>query len=188
VKWLRYGFALLAIVAIVAQLRETARLGHSLVNFFSFFTIESNVIAVAALLVATRFPLLRGAATCYMTITGIVYISLLSGVDVDLTFPWVNVIVHYLMPAVVVLDWFLFPGEVRTPMATTMALWTAYPIAYLGYTFIRGAITGWYPYPFLNPSTGPGALAITVGGILVLGLALQYAIIVRAKLAYRTSV
>ena len=187
-RWLRYAFAAATIAAIVAQLSAQVQLGHSVTNFFSFFTIESNIIGVAALLAAPRFPLLRGAATCYMMITGIVYVFLLAGVDVDITIGWVNTVLHYVMPLVLLLDWFLFPSEIRPSMATTMALWLIYPFAYLGYTFVRGAITGWFPYPFLNPSSGPVTLAITVGGIIVLGLALQYAIIVRAKLAYRTAV
>ena len=184
----RYSFAALAAAAIVAQFLEIMRLGHSILNFFSFFTIESNVIAIVALVSAPRLPMLRGAATCYMMITGIVYMFLLAGVDVDITLPWVNAVLHYVMPFVMLFDWFVFPGEVNTTLASTIVRWTLYPMSYLVYTFARGAVTGWYPYPFFNPRAGLGAVALTVGGILILGIALQYAIFIRARLVYRTSV
>ena len=57
------------------------------VNYFSYFTIDSNLIAAAVLLVeaggspATRTPgwvLVRGAAVVYMSVTGIVFTLLLS--------------------------------------------------------------------------------------------------------------
>ena len=49
-------------------------------------------------------------------------------------------------------------------------LWLAFPAVYLGYTIIRGALTGWYPYPFLDPSQtdGYGGVAIWCGAILVI--------------------
>ena len=57
--------------------------GTSAWNYFSYFTIESNVIAFVTLAVAGWYAwtgasprwleLLRGAATVYMTITGMVY-------------------------------------------------------------------------------------------------------------------
>jgi hypothetical protein len=29
--------------------------------------------------------------------------------------------------------------------------WLAFPVLWLVYTLIRGAVTDWYPYPFLDP-------------------------------------
>jgi hypothetical protein len=50
---LRVGFAALAVVAILVQMLDLAGKGVlNPVNFFSYFTIQSNLIAVAALLVA----------------------------------------------------------------------------------------------------------------------------------------
>ena len=61
-------------------------------NFFSFFTIESNILTAIVLGVgALRDPrghgwqLFRGAVTLYMTITGIVYNLLLTNTGVGLT-------------------------------------------------------------------------------------------------------
>ena len=61
-------------------------------NFFSFFTIESNILTAVVLGVgALRDPLghgwqlFRGAVTLYMTIIGIVYNLLLTDTGVGLT-------------------------------------------------------------------------------------------------------
>jgi hypothetical protein len=34
-------------------------------------------------------------------------------------------------------------------------------------TLVRGAITGWYPYPFLEPAAGLATNALYIGGISV---------------------
>ena len=47
----------------------------------------------------------------------------------------------------------------------------AWPLAWVAYTFVRGAVTGWYPYPFLDVSeVGYGPALLAVGGVLVLGV------------------
>ena len=51
-----------------------------------------------------------------------------------------------------------------------------YPLAWTVLTLIRGALDGWYPYPFLDPANGGyGALVTTtvgiVGGFFVIALA-----------------
>jgi hypothetical protein len=43
-----------------------------------------------------------------------------------------------------------------------------YPLAWTVLTLIRGALDGWYPYPFLDPANGGyGALVTTTVGIVV---------------------
>ena len=73
----RLGFAGLAVFAITVQLVDLAAKGTlNPVNFFSYFTIQSNLIAVAALVLpavatlaarggqARRFDMLRGPPSC----------------------------------------------------------------------------------------------------------------------------
>ena len=146
----------------------------NLINFFSFFTIQSNVLAAIILLVVgigtllqkkstVPFALLRGAATLYMTMTGIIYILLLSGNEVALqtTIPWVNGILHYAAPIVILLDWLLFPPSFKLSFSKTV-FWLIFPATYLAYSLVRGIFTNWYPYPFLNPLTdGWGSVVIT---------------------------
>ena len=48
---------------------------------------------------------LRGAATLYMAITGMIFSLLLSGADVQTPIPWVNSTLHYVFPLFIVIDW-----------------------------------------------------------------------------------
>jgi hypothetical protein len=173
---LRIGVGLLIAVAITLQLIASIQQGRNIANFFSFFTIQSNILAAIALLTVgigallkkkatAQFALIRGAATLYMTITGIVFALLLSGLEQQLqvTLPWVNIVLHYITPAVMILDWLVFPPSFRFSFKQTV-YWLAFPAFYLFYSLIRGAIVHWYPYPFLDPiQTGwPTVLVMSI--------------------------
>jgi hypothetical protein len=130
-------------------------------NFFSFFTIQSNLLAAAVFLAGAVLLLRgkrkgvpdmwRGAATLYMVITGVIFMLLLSGLDsIPLTaMPWDNTVLHYIMPIAVLADWIMDPPKRKIAFRKAVP-WLAFPIAYLVYTLIRGHYTEWYPYPFLN--------------------------------------
>ena len=156
----RVAFASLAVVAMTYQFAATADSAFQKANFFSFFTIQSNVLGVAALFAlvlvprARRSSLFDGARTAavlYMAITGVVFALLLSGLQEELqtTIPWVDFVVHKLMPIVLVADWLLDPPRHRLPRWTVLA-WLSYPLAWLGYTLARGEAVSWYPYPFVD--------------------------------------
>ena len=46
----------------------------------------------------------------------------------------------------------LFGPRPRVSRATAVAAF-AWPLAWIGYTFAHGAVSGWYPYPFLDAAT-----------------------------------
>ena len=95
---------------------------------------------------------LRGAATLYMGITGMIFSLLLSGADVQTPIPWVNSTLHYVFPLFIVIDW-LVDRSVRPLSFRQGLIFLAYPVAYGVYSLIRGPIVDWYPYPFLDPRT-----------------------------------
>lgn len=178
--------AIAVLVAIAYQVgKGLEHKGFSTTDYFSYFTELSNLFAAAIFLygavhlAGTRsrtVELLRGAAVMYMLTTGIVYAVLLSGQDV--TYPWVNTIVHRVMPIAVALDWAIDPPQARLQLRQTI-LWMSFPLVYIAYTLTRGAIINWYPYFFVNPNRHGGYLlvagscvAITVGMVaLILGIA-----------------
>jgi hypothetical protein len=173
----RLFFGILAAVAIIVQLAYGIQHGASIDNFFSFFTIESNILAVFVLLLSNtfqgkRWELVRGAATLYMTTTGLIYVFLLSGLEQSLqtTIPWVNAVLHYVTPVIMFLDWFIDKPKNYISFKTGL-YWVAFPLAYLAYSLVRGAITNWYPYPFLNPSQhgylGVAATSLIITPIMV---------------------
>jgi hypothetical protein len=175
----RLAFGVLTIVAVAVQYahRQNPTAFYT-TNFFSFFTNESNLFAAALLSYGAyrglrpgsqpsppAYDLLRGAAVIYMTITGIVFVLLLSGSNESV--PWANAVVHYLMPIVIVLDWLIVPPRSRITWGRALR-WLIFPVIYFGYTLIRGAIVGWYPYPFLNvASKGYGQVLADGIGILI---------------------
>jgi len=162
----------LVLLAIVVALQSTRDAGtFNPTRFFAYFTIQSNLIGVVALAwaIATRdrrrsrgLELLRGAAVVYLTVTFFVVIVLLSDVDVSLELAWVDFVLHKLFPIVVVADWLIDPPVVRLGVRDAL-IWLVYPIVWAVLTVVRGAVDGWYPYPFLDPANGGyGKVTITV--------------------------
>lgn len=173
--------AVLIVAAMIVQLANQisvwthlgiARLENLPINFFSYFTIDSNVGAVAvfaigAVLLLRRmddppwFGILRACVTSYMTVTGIVYNALLRGIEIPVNqvVPWTNEVLHVVGPLLVVADWLLAPGRLRLEWRT---LWwvVSFPIVWAVYTMVRGPFAfndvaqrrTWYPYPFLDPA------------------------------------
>ncbi len=87
---------------------------------------------------------------------------------------------HYLMPVVVVAEWLFQPPKAMLSFQQSL-YWLVYPLVYLVYSLIRGPISGFYAYPFLNPAKigGYGIVALYCVGIfvlfLVIGAVLRYA-------------
>jgi hypothetical protein len=177
---------MLAALDAAAMLVIVVSPGVNLVNFFSYFTIQSNVIAVVVLaggaLVdprGARWAYLRGAATLYITITGLVYNTLLINVSVGVASPWINDVVHRLVPALMLLDWIIFSPWARTHVAAAL-VWLAYPLAYVAYTLLRGPLVDWYPYPFLDPRLGGGYGRVAIYGVVLTLVFALLAVVINA--------
>ena len=193
----RLAFAAFDIAAVVQAIGDST---GSLVNFFSYFTIESNLMAIVVLLVggvadprSPRWAWIRGAVTFYMVVTGIVYAALLANAEVGLTAEWVNSAMHQVIPAVLLLDWLCFPPWPSRAAAGKVPLsalaWLVFPLLYLAYSLSRGAAVDWYPYPFLDPRHPGGygrvALFCVVLAVLMALLALGVAAAGRWRAARR---
>ncbi|WP_395243266.1 Pr6Pr family membrane protein [Agromyces sp. MMS24-K17] len=170
-----------------------ADLGTLNVNFFSYFTIESNLLAAVVLLVGAGFAvwgrlpdpawfaIVRACATTYMAITGLVYNLLLRGLPVtgggDAQ-PWTNEVMHVIAPAFLVIDWLIAPGRRRLEWSRVWIV-LAFPIAWVTYTLVRGPLVydqvreveTWYPYPFLNPARQDDGYLGVAFWVLVIALA-----------------
>ena len=193
VRVLRVAAAGYGIAALATALDQ--RTGP-LSNFFSYFTIESNVLAAVVLLVgglvaprSTGWAYFRGAVTLYMTITGIVYATLLSDIPVGLTSAWINTALHRVLPLLLLADWVLFPPWPRVSYKAALG-WLAFPLAYLAYSLIRGPFADFYPYPFLDPRPHGYDHVVVYAVVLAVGmaaLALIVAWIATARLAAQAS-
>ncbi len=148
-----------------------------IVRFFTYFTIESNILVfLAAVALAAgaahgvRFVLLHLDALLGITVTGIIFAAILApdGADVGTA----SVLLHYIAPPLAVLAWLLLgPWGARSRGLIAPAL--VWPIGYLAWVLIWGAITDWYPYDFIDVGEhGYGGVLLNAFLVLVLGVVL----------------
>jgi hypothetical protein len=176
----RLFFAALSLAAVGTQFVLHVTAGYSIVNFFSYFTNLSNIIisvvfiiSAARLirdrsLVSSQDVAIRGGAVVYIVFVGLVFNTLLRDVDLGGLLPWVNVVCHFILPIAGLVDWLAWPPRRRIPLATAF-WWLVFPAVYVFYSLIRGAVMGFYPYPFFNPAAvgGYGGVALYCAGMLV---------------------
>ena len=180
----RILFALLGFSAVVTEIAVLNERGRFIpANFFSYFTVESNLFAVIILMLSAiavsnhrkndQVALLRGSSTLNMIIVGIIFSLLLAGLDGDLTaVPWDNTVLHYIMPVFIAFDWCIDPPKVHIAFRRAL-IWMVLPIAYVMYSLIRGHFISWYPYPFLSPAEhGYFAVAIVCVAVALVGIGL----------------
>src|SRR5699024_10863143 len=152
----------------------------------SYFTNQSNaffvVLVLAAPLVAARRPPwwdhARGAVAFYLAMTGIIYALLVAPLDELLRWGigWTGIVLHRLAPLAALADWVLSPRR-RAASPRRILWWQLYPVVFLACTWVRGGVTGWYPYAFLDPtaSSWPQVL-LTTAVVLVAFLAVATAV------------
>lgn len=182
-------FCLLGFSAIVTEIATIVeRGGFKPVNFFSYFTIEVNILVVVMFLLSAlaiaahkesrRLDALRGMSTTFILVVGIGFAILLAGLEgaVLTAVPWDNLVLHYIIPVAVLVDYLVDPPRTRLQLRQCLN-WLVFPIAYVAYSLSRGALTGWYPYPFLDPDhNGYRAVAITILGLFALSVSLIWVI------------
>ncbi|MBF6672050.1 Pr6Pr family membrane protein [Glutamicibacter sp. FBE19] len=175
----RILWALVTLAAIVATYSDTASRGPvQPMNFFGYFTIQSNALLVAVWIVAgtaglvkaervTRWVVgLRALVCVCMAVVGLIYLTLLAplGAAGGVPLPWANWVMHILGPLVILGDWLLSKDRVVLPY-TAVFLILIYPMLWTGVVLVRGATDGWVPYPFLNPEQGYGVISLYVVAI-----------------------
>ena len=147
--------------------------------YLGYYTILTNLL-VAGIFTAASFdtrsslarflqrPGVQTAAAMSIVIVSAVYNLMLR----QLWTPsgWVlvaDVIVHDLMPPLFVLYWWLAVSKASLRWSQVIA-WQSYPAGYFTYVLLRGAVNGWYPYPFLDvKSLGYVQVVIDALGVLV---------------------
>ena len=151
------------------------------IDSLSYFTNLSNVLVAVVLTMLARNPDRRGGvwsavrmdSLVMISITGLIYAIVLApdaqveGLDII-----VNSIKHYIVPVMTVLLWLLLgPRRQLTFISVFTAL--AIPIAWAGYTLIRGEFIAAYPYGFLNVvAYGLPAVLVNIAGVAALGVVL----------------
>jgi hypothetical protein len=132
-----------------------------LVTFFRYFTILTNLLVALILTRSAWRPSARRGAflsravvqsgtAVYTALVGIVYALLLHQIwNPQGLQKLADVLLHDLLPILYAAYWLIFVS--KKSMHWTRALWwLLYPAGYFAYTLLRGAASGWYPYPFLD--------------------------------------
>jgi hypothetical protein len=181
---LRVAGAALGWFAVLAQYwLSTTELGlvPGTINYFSFFTILSNIlVALALTFPGSRIfsrPGVRTAIAVYIFVVGTIFFFLLRQIYHPVGLGWyVNILLHYTMPPLYILDWALFVPKKNLSYKSIPA-WLIYPVAYCAWLLAHGAASGFYPYPFLNaaelgyPRTALNILGL---GVFIAGLSAAF--------------
>lgn len=172
---------------LMAYDETLATLPGKTVEFFSYFTILSNLLAAAALsapLIAPASRLARwseeagprAAIATYLAITAVVYHTMLAHTwdphGLRLVATTLN---HTVTPAAFLIDLALRGGE--GPSRWIAALKSmAFPALFGAWTLAHGAVSGFYPYPFMDVAKrGYPAVLVT---IVEMGLAFALACLI----------
>ncbi|WP_315835800.1 Pr6Pr family membrane protein [Bradyrhizobium prioriisuperbiae] len=149
-----------------------------LVRYVSFFAVQVNFLA-ALVLTAFAFkagrdewlvhPFVRSAIAVYAAAVLAIYLPALpallalSGVQF-----WADLLLRYLMPSGYLLFWLFLVRKAGLRWYDPL-LWLIYPLFYLAFVVIRGKMSGFYPYPFIDVGAlGYSRALLNAGGIMVI--------------------
>lgn len=173
IGWSALALQLAVSVGLTREAGQSVVIG--LWRFVGYFTILTNVRVALAF---TR--LARGGAVpsapftgvvLAIGVVGVVYETVLSGVVPAMTPVWwiADRVLHYVMPIVTVAWWLAFTPKAGLEYRHAVR-WMRYPLGYLVYALLRGAIDGWYPYFFVDASRLGYARALTNAAALTLAM------------------
>ena len=130
-------------------------------HYFTYFTIQNNLIvaiAFTSLLFSPSSALgrffskqqTRAAVTVYILVVGVIYNTILR-------FLWaptgmqqlVDELLHTVVPLLAFLYWLVFAPKSVLNWKHVFT-WLIYPLVYVICVLLRGAQSGFYPYPFIN--------------------------------------
>lgn len=165
-RWLAAAIVILGWFALIAQfylilLNRTAPVAETIVRYFSFFTILTN------LLVALCFSFLLlnpkstagtffsrnstlAAVTVYILVVGLVY-------NLILRFLWqprglqlvVDELLHTVIPLLCIIFWWN-NQRAKKLQWKNIFVFLIYPLLYILFVLVRGISSGFYPYPFID--------------------------------------
>lgn len=188
------GSVLLLQLGIILA-RDNVTVLIRMVRLLSYFTVQSNVIVTVVALTLFLRPdrdgpvwrIFRLASLTCITVTGLVYVTVLRGLyDLTTVERVADTGLHYVTPLLVILGWLLFGPRPRIGVPT-IAVTLLYPVLWLGYTLVRGWLTDEYPYPFIDVNTEgyavvalncllvPAAFVVVSAGYLLLDTRLRSA-------------
>jgi hypothetical protein len=135
--------------------------GGAIVQLLSYFTIQNNALIAIALTVLLIWPASKwgrffsnpsvlGAMCVYITIVCLVYQLILRKEHTQYGwFKFCDEVFHSISPVLFILFWLLFIPKAKLAWAKAFN-WLLYPLLYCFYVLVRGAISNYYPYSFID--------------------------------------
>lgn len=170
---IRFGTAFAMLASIIWQI--TSRLVNNVFRpdeYFSYFTIQTSLIAIVTLSVSGWFSwtgrketrllnIVRLSTVTFTVVVTLVYNLLLRGLaddpkDGGYVWPVLpNEILHVWAAIFMLIDWMLSSRRINLRVSTIF--WVlVFPLAWLIYSVIRGLAVNWWPYWFINPNEPAG--------------------------------
>ena len=195
-KWISFIIVILGWFALIAQfyliiLNRTVSVVETVIRYFSFFTILTNLLVALCFTFLMLNPKSKPgiffsritsltAITVYILVVGMVY-------NLILRFLWapkglqliVDELLHTVIPLLCVIFWWIYVRSKALKWKDAYP-WLIYPLVYIFIILIRGAASGYYPYPFIDVNTigytkvfvNSGILAVCFLGISLLFIAI----------------
>ena len=174
--WL--GLAIQQYLIFYSRWSSGASLLGGLVNFFSFFTVLTNTLAVVVLSyalvkrdsAAKRFflaPKISSGIAVSIAVVGLAYSLLLRHLWQPEGFQFIaDELLHDVMPVLFLIYWWRCVPK-GTLRLKHIGAWVVYPLVYFAYVLLRGHLLGQYQYPFIDvDSLGYPQVFVNAGGIL----------------------
>jgi hypothetical protein len=132
--------------------------------YLAFFTVLTNLIVAVVLTMPLLSPQSRFGRFCerHETVAGVAVNIALVGITYNLLLRNVwdpqgwqlvaDILLHQVVPIVFVVYAWLLARE-RVPSYSSRVRWAIWPVLYFVYALVRGAMTGFYPYPFMDVGT-----------------------------------
>ena len=187
----------LALAALRAQFDALAEpvasqpLDQKLWFMAGFFTILTNLIVAAHLFAVARNWQISASRAANLLVqilmVALTYHLRLAGLWQPQGLAlWADQGLHSAVPLAYLAWWLAFAPKNVTRQ--DLPYWLIYPTTYCAYAIIRGSMTGFWPYPFLDADTlGPFRLTRNILGIIAGFAALSLAVLTLARKLNRSA-
>ena len=192
-------FAIILQYSLIASTRSGPDLVAWTINYFSFFTTIGNILVALAMTLpwlAPRSrlggwflrPSVRTVIVAYIIVVGLVYHVMLRNLYNPQGWRLACVIIlHYVIPPLFVLDWLAFVQKRDLSWKILFGA-LALPVLYVAWTLAHGAVTGFYPYPFINVARfGYAQVLMTIGAMIAAFVCLMLALVGIGRLVSASS-
>lgn len=184
------GFAS-ATFAVIAQwliiLSKAADSGTNLaletIRYYSYMTVWTNILVALCFGAVALFPhtswgkvlnerVIQAATVCYILVVGLAYHFLLAGTFDPKGMEWfADLLLHYINPLLYTGFWILYTDKERLTYLSSLR-WLVWPFTYFLFSLVKGFITDWYPYYFVDVVKLGYPRVLTVSLVLMAGYAI----------------